>query len=252
MNMIYDVLKECGYAEAPSFRFTYQWDPVQYEHRVIPCLSEDSSRDPYLTVSVSAGELPHLLDSDFMPSLMGELGRQPFFTPSMNRNITLVMICRCDSEAQIDHEAKVRLEDDPYYFKKYVFAYSEQDAQAAERYIAENRKDGETLIGTIRGCLLNPEWFAGFKAKTPEHSAYAYFAELATKVTVLPIQPDGSRVIKTVQAFLDEELENTKGLDVRALDSLLKGIPDEEKGKGKDRFDADKILAQWQALKMTR
>ena len=132
MKMMKDLLNERGYSEKEAFSFGYQGGNMGWEHRVTPFVSNAGSREGYLLVSVLGRELPHLLNSDFLSMITRELGRQDFYSTDMDRNITLLLLCKREKGEQIDHEAKVRIEDDPYYFKKYVFVYTEQEALVAE------------------------------------------------------------------------------------------------------------------------
>lgn len=245
MKIIQDVLKACGYGGQDAFSFSYKNDQEAFSRAVYPFVSEQYPDDVYLLVPVSPEVLSHALGDAFLPALASGFRKQKFHKSSMDRNTTLVLICRCAAGESIDHRARVQLEDDPYYFKKYVFVCSEQAAQAAERYLAEHREMGESLTGAIRGCLLDTARFAGYKAGDPEQSAYAYFVELATKVTVLPIQPESKSSIRTVQSIWDEKLRDKPAIDLEALERVLDCVPENDK----EKFDPDKVLDLWQASK---
>lgn len=270
MKIIHDVLRECGYSAASAFSFTYWRGQEECAHQVIPFLSEFASRDGYLLVPVSGAELPHLLDGDFLASIMRELGRQAFYSPDMDRNTTLLLICRRADGEQIDHGAKVQIEDDPYYFKKYVFAYTEREEAAALSYIAGR---SGSLTEILRACLLDTERFAGYKdhtaeakkpaaeekkkpargrkkaaaepeapeqdnLRTDEDMAYGFFVELATKITVLPIRPGGTMEIRSMEGFWQEELQKAPVANLAAVERVLELDPDE----------LNDVLAKWREL----
>lgn len=270
MNMIRDLLTERGFSERQAFGITYQAEKMKWEHRVTPFVSNFDSREGYLLVSIGGRELPHLLKGDFLTLIMEALGKQEFYSAELDRNITLLLLCKLEKDEQIDHEARVRIEDDPYYFKKYVFVYTEQEEAAAWNCLDGKEVD---LSKQIRAFLLNTERFAGYKdymaegkkaaaevpkkpakgrrkstpesepdaqvdQKTEAHMAYGFFVELATKVTVLPIRPDGTMEIRSVTEFWQEELEKTPVDNLPAVEEILELNSDA----------LDDILAKWDGL----
>lgn len=221
MRIVHDVLKACGYGMKEAFSFTYLWNDVEYCRQVCPFVSEQYPDDAYLLVSIQPAELLHTLDNSFMFALAISFRKQMFHRSAMDRNTTLLLSCLCNTGEQINHDLRVQLEDDPYYFKKYVFAYTSADEAAAEQYVAENSREDETLIDTIRGCLLNTTMFAAYKGNDPAQRAYVYFVELMTKVTVLPIRPDSCGSIESAEKIWLNELQKTQMINLEALERVL-------------------------------
>ena len=132
MRIVHDALKACGYGMKEAFSFTYLWNDVEYCRQVSPFVSEQYPDDVYLLVSIQPTELLHTLDNSFMSALAISFRKQIFHRSAMDRNTTLLLSCLCNTGEQINHDLRVQLEDDPYYFKKYVFAYTAADEAAAE------------------------------------------------------------------------------------------------------------------------
>ena len=272
MKMIHDVLRECGYYQIEDFACFCKRNCVERCYKVTPFLPTAAFNETYLLVSVAGTELPHLLDGDFLPSVTQELGRRDFYSPDMDRNTTLLLICRCADGERIDNNARVQIEDDPYYFKKYVFAYTEQEETAAQTYIEGQRG---SLTEIIRKCLLNTERFAGYKDYATEDStiadkgkkkaaisrrknagktenaaenekitderlAYGFFLELATKITILPIRPSSTMAIRTVEEFWQEELCKKPVANLAAVESILM----------MDSDTVDDVLEKWNDLNL--
>jgi hypothetical protein len=89
-----------------------------------------------------------------------ELGQQEFYSTEMDHNITLLLLCKRADNEQIDHDAKVQIEDDPYYFKKYVFVYTEKEETAALAHAGT--QEGE-LSAVIRDYLMDTKRFSRYK-----------------------------------------------------------------------------------------
>lgn len=241
MKIVHDVLEACGYNTKEAFSFTYRWNDTEYCRLVYPYVSEQYPDDVYLLVSLQPEEFTHTLDNAFMSALAITFRKQLFHRSTMDRNTTLLLSCLFNATAQIDHDLRVQLEDDPYYFKKYVFSYTAEDEFAAEHYLEENRRTDESLIDTIRRCLLNTTLFAAYKEKIRDHKAYGYFAELATKVTVLPIRPDSGGTIETVEAIWRKELQKAPAINLNALESILE----------LNAENPDEMLDKWRELTKT-
>lgn len=238
MKIVHDALKACGYGEQESFSFAYRWNDTEYCRQIYPFVSKQYPDDVYLLVSLQPAELAHALDNGFMSALALSFRKQMFHRSAMDRNTTLLLSCLCNTGEYIEHNLRVQLEDDPYYFKKYVFAYTLEDEAAAVRYVEENNRDNGSLIETIRGCLLNTALFAAYKEDDSAQKAYGYFVELATKVTILPIQPNSDNSIESVEAIWCAELRESQEIDMEALENVLE-------------LDADKpeeMLDRWSEL----
>ena len=267
MKMIQNLLIERGYTEQQAFGVTYQGETLKWEHRVMPFISKAGFSEGYLLVSVGGRELPDLLKSDFLSMITQVLGQQEFYSTEMDRNITLLLLCKRADNERIDHDAKVRIEDDPYYFKKYVFVYTEKEETAALAYAGT--QEGE-LAAIIRDYLMSTERFAGYKELSAEavkkvsaekkptkgkkkavveaepeggeedqaYLAYKFFVELATKVTVMPIHPRGKVEIQLMEDYWQEELRKTPMVNLAAMERVL----------GMDADDLDAVLAKWNDL----
>lgn len=238
MKIIHDVFKACGYSVKAVFSFTYQWNEVVFNRQVCPFVSKQYPDDVYLLVSIQPRELAHTLDNGFMSALATCFRKQGFHRSAMDRNTTLILSCMCNAREEINHNLRVQLEDDPYYFKKYVFTYTTEDEVAAVRYVEENHQEGKTIVETIRDCLLNTSLFAAYKSNKPTQKAYGYFVELATKVTILPIRPNGSDIIESVEDIWQEELQKTQAINLNALESVLE----------LDADNPDEMLDRWSDL----
>ena len=149
MKIVHDVLKACGYSVKAVFTFTYQWNEVKFNRQVFPFVSEQYPDDVYLLVSIRPGELAHTLDNGFMSALTTSFRKQEFHSSAMDRNTTLLLSCLCNAGEQINYDLRVQLEDDPYYFKKYVFTYG-----TTWRQLLLERKDLQFLKAMVQSLSL--------------------------------------------------------------------------------------------------
>lgn len=237
MKILYNVLEACGYAQKGRFSFAYPWNGSEVSREVSAFVSGRHPDDVYLLGEIAPAELEQALGESFMPILARAFRKQPFHRSSMDRNTTLVLGCRYEKEGQLPHTAKVQLEDDPYYFKKYVFAYTKEQELSAMGWLM-GRQDSGSALSAITKCLLDTTQFSGYKRDPADQKAYAYFVELATKVTVLPIRPNNDNPIKPVQEYWEEELRSTPQIDLEALEQILELDPEKP----------DEMLDSWIGL----
>ena len=143
------------------------------------------------------------------------------------------------------HLAKVQIEDDPYYFKKYVFSYSTLEEKRAEEYIQDLKNASEekfSFVKAVQSYLSDAKTFLSYKTNHSNQPTYTYFSELATKMPIFPLQIAAVNQIKSVAAFLSEELAVEASPNINALDKLL------ELNLDFKEESADSILSHWNSI----
>lgn len=245
MNILYDVLNELDYCTKDTFLFSCSLNDTNNQYEVFPFVSSHYSSQVYLVVKITNYELAHVLGSDFLISLAKHFRKQSFHRSEMDKNTTLLLECICAENEAINHSSKVQIEDDPYYFKKYVFSYSALEEKRAIEYLLDKRKsagDRFSLVNEIQAYLLNTEAFSSYKDNHSNQPTYSYFAELATKIPIFPLQVSTATEIKSVNSFLNEELRKMSSININALNQLLDLHLDFKEET------VDTILAHWNTI----
>ena len=248
MTILNDILTECSYTAAEPFRFTYSRTREMKNCEAAAYLSQLDRNQVYLLVCVDPLELPELLSGNFMANLAKTFRKQPYHESPMDRNTSLLLICRYSAEAVPDHDAKVRLEDDPYYFKKYVFSFTAEQETASLNYLEGQKAscgDDISLCRAIQNCLLDPAMFNCYKQDTTTEPAYAFFAELSAKLVILPVQPRSSGNIRSVQERWDAGITDIPGEDVKAMELITRRILETKKNVKQPEWNLDEILSIW-------
>ena len=194
------------------------------KYTVMPFVSTEHPSQSYLVVKMYNYELVNVLKSNFLTTLAKEFRKQSFHRSEMDKNATLILGCECKMDEPVDHRTKVQIEDDPYYFKKYVFSYSMLEKKRAEEYIQNLKNESEnkfSVVKAVQSYLSNTETFLSYKENHSNQPTYTYFSELATKIPILPLQIVAVDEIKSVTAFLSEELTMEASNNIKALDKLL-------------------------------
>lgn len=246
MKIVYDILTELKYYARKSFVFCYSLNNLESECTVLPFISDEFPSQVYLTAYVPNGDLVHLLDSDFLSALSLAFKNQEAHRSEMDKNTTLLLFSKRPSSEPLNSLAKVQIEDDPYFFKKYVFSYTDLEEKHASDYLTSEKGNVSfSYIATIQNYLTNHESFSAYKSNHINEPTYSFFIELATKIPILPLHVNTANELPTVQAFMDENLtsisasEKASEINTTAIDHLLATAVDFKAD------DLDRILALW-------
>lgn len=242
MNILLETLKELRYTVKETFQFSYIINEVENTHNVLPFTSLDFPSQVYLIVNIAPSELSDILTSNFLSRLATKFRKEQFHRSDMDKNTTLLLQCVGEDPSKELHLQKVKIEDDPYYFKKYVFMYSPIEENRANEYL-ENRRnktpDSFLFVNEIQNYLSDTEIFSSYKQNHRNQPTYSYLVELATKTPSFPLPASKASEIKSVETFLEEELSG-KDINIKALNRLLKLDLDFKEDS------LDKIVACWE------
>jgi len=117
--------------------------------------------------------------------------------PAFERNSDLIVLLNLKNLGDFNtHEQKIfSIEEDPYYFKKYVLYYSEE-----EKYILENKS-----INDLRDVILNRDLFNAYKKNPNYPSLYSFSARFFIKVPFLYV-PVNEIEMPSIEVMLKESL----------------------------------------------
>lgn len=222
MNMLYELLNELKYQTEESFAFDIPANDDKANILVTPFVSVEYPCQTYLIVESENKDLS-IINNEYLKALALAFRKADFHESDMDKNTTLVISSfRADNES-LNSLSKIKIEDDPYYFKKYVLSYTNTSEQHATKYLEHKKAElGNTFlyVNEILKYLMTAEYFGLYKSKKDESSAYSYFIELATKIPAFPLNIQSSEQIKSVKEFLSEQLDNEE-IDIYILDRLV-------------------------------
>jgi len=117
--------------------------------------------------------------------------------PAFERNSDLIILLNLKNLGDFNtHEQKIfSIEEDPYYFKKYVLYYSEE-----EKNILENKS-----INDLREVILNRDLFNAYKKNPNFPSLYSFSARFFIKVPFLHV-PVNEIEMPSIEVMLKESL----------------------------------------------
>lgn len=240
MNILFEVLNELKYKS--ETQFTFKLDD-ENEFEVFPFVSTIYPSQVFLVVNLDYGKLSLVRNGDFLSELTTAFCRQTFHAGQMDKNTALIIKSLGVDDELKDTSEKIKIEDDPYYFKKYVFSYTEQMENKAKAYFKnrkDNNKDNFSYICEIQNYLLKLDMFEKYKENPNNEEVYYYMTELATKIPVLPLKVKSAKQIQTVKYYFDINLSNAgKSLNVEAIENLL------SHDEILNNVETEKLLSVW-------
>ena len=210
-------------------------------------ISEENDSQVFLIVECDDSQLVDYVDGKIIKKIAVKFRKNEYHRAEMDRNTTLLIVCKHEI-GKIDLSSKVKIEDDPYYFKKYVFSYDEVGLENAKIWLQENMQR-DSRVALIQEYITNTNHFAKYKENHQNESIYTFFMELVTKLHCFPMKPAESENIRSVKEFLDDELEllrnknrNPIDIDKNKLDSFIEANID---------FDnTEEVCSKWKSILM--
>lgn len=243
MNIIYDVLAELGYWAKSEFYSNYQIGDIQKSISIMPFVSEEYESQVYLVVNCANAQLDEVIESDYIKAIAKVFRKQEFHIGEMDRNTSLLILSSHNVDESINTSAKVKIEDDPYYFKKYVLSYSELAKSKSELWLSHNLKKG-SLVTAIQEYIGDTNKFDDYKTNHLNEEVYSYFIELVTKIPNFPMRIVEQQRIQSVDTFLQEELTKLRTKKRNPIDIITEDLDNILKLDIKE-MELDDILATW-------
>lgn len=249
MSLVQNVLTELAYQPQIAF-------PVSTEEfgdiSVMPFISTYNTSQVYLIMTLTQENLQAALLESFLPALAECFRKQSYYRADMAKNTSLLILNPCATRDKRYSEEKMCIEDDPFFFKKYVLSYTELEEQKAQESIARQQQiHGKAFCYTafIQEYILNQNHFYEYKLNPVNEPVYAYFVELCTKLPILPLSTTGVASVKSIDLFLAEKIAEAENrgkspisIDKIHLDQLLAQIEDWKNA------EIETILSQWHIL----
>lgn len=238
MNIINDLLTELGYVAHDTFHASYD---EQKEIVITPFVSSQYKSQVYLVVSCLNSQLDDIVKTDYVKSIAQQFRIQPFHAGEMDRNTALLILSSHRTDESINTSAKVKIEDDPYYFKKYVLSFDDLSKRNTEKWIDDNCGEG-SLVSSIQDYIGNTARFEAYKSNHQNEDVYSYLVEIVTKIPNFPMRIINQKEIYTVVDYLTEELDKLRSKRKNPIDINAEKI---EKliGLELETMDLESILA---------
>ena len=246
MDIIIKVLEELFFFVRDEFSLECNYNSQKsISVNVKIMISDENDSQVFLVIECDDSQLVNYVDGKIIKELAVKFRKNKHHRAEMDRNTTLLLVCKHVIDT-IDSSSKVKIEDDPYYFRKYVFSYDEIGQENAKNWLKENSQKG-SVIPLIQEYIMDTNRFARYKENYQNEVAYAFFMELVTKLHCFPMRITESKNIKTVKDYLQDEIIELRNKPKKPIDIDSDKI-ENFIVSGVDCDNLDDICEKWNSL----
>jgi hypothetical protein len=158
--------------------------------------------------------------------------------PEIDKNLSLVILTRLNEVAVIDaaKSAIIRIEENPYYFKKYVLHYAD-----AEYEQLKTQQGEKTALEFLTHQIVNSDCFKAYKNDHRSISWQSLVYRIALKLPFIPITIKTNKGLASL--FEDNKLK-VVNKNLKSLDDHLSAAYGGLDLKQIDELPADDLLKQ--------
>lgn len=246
MDIILEVLREMNFNLSEILKVDCNYDESKENMflQVDLMISEEYVSQAYLIVDCDNSQLINFVDGRIIKEIALAFRKSKFHKAEMDRNTTLLIISK--REAEEDTSSKVKIEDDPYYFKKYVFVYDELGYKNAKEWLQVNGGRG-SKVQLIQDYVSDIDYFTAYKNDCHNENIYRFFIELVTKIHSFPIKTAETKNIKSVRDFLNNNLEDLRHDEKKPIEIDL-GKMECFIGTNVDYDNVEDICQKWNSI----
>lgn len=235
INIIKEIMNDCAYENVVQTEVVY--DKVVYSLNIFQHKSIESHIFIVLQILES-----QLVAQDNYKDLVIEIANyfreNDIYVPDMDKNTSLIYCVKRDIKSDKLDELKVKIEDDPFYFKKYVFAYSEAQSDEFKKICKQHNQATSELIQTY---ILDTENFNKFKKNGDNEKIYKLVSELFIKIPIIPINFETNGEIKSVSEYM-LDIKKCNDDELERLDNIIETLNNPQENIEQL---ADKVLEDW-------
>ena len=235
INVIKEIMNDCAYRNMVQTEVTY--DKIVYSLNIFQHKNIESHIFIVLQILES-----QLVAQDNYKDLVIEIANyfreNDIYVPDMDKNTSLIYCVKRDIKSNKLDELKVKIEDDPFYFKKYVFAYSEAQSDEFKKL---RKQHNWTINELIQTYIFDTENFSKFKKNGDNEKIYKLVSELFIKIPIIPINFETNGEIKSVSEYM-VDIQKCNDGELERLDNIIETL---NNSQGNIEQLVDKVLEDW-------
>ena len=214
INVIKEIMFDCAYENVVQTEITFEekvYNLNIFKHREV-------ESQIFIVLQILESQLVAQDNyKDLVIEIANYFRENDIYVPDMDKNTSLIYCVKRDIKSNKLDELKVKIEDDPFYFKKYVFAYSEAQSDEFKKL---RKQHNWTINELIQTYIFDTENFSKFKKNGDNEKIYKLVSELFIKI---PINFETNGEIKSVSEYmLDIKKCNDDELD--RLDNIIETL----------------------------
>lgn len=229
-HIISNILCELNFS--PAEQFVVQKDQIHFE--LMPFFLRDDSSQVYLIMPLLESQLLDVKFTEILPYIAESFHKTNGYKSDMEKNTSLVFCIKRDVNSKYLEQLQIDIEDDPYYFKKYVFSYFPDEQQKLDQIKKEYGIS--SYVEFVQTYILNRDNFQKFKSNSLNEKMYRLISDLLIKIPIMPIEIRKSEELRTVASYFGDEEISSKS---KMLDEMVNILNSSE---GKDILEISNTL----------
>lgn len=234
INVIKGIMFDCEYENVVQTEVTF--GEIAYSLNIFKNRYIESQI--FIVLQILESQLVTHNNKDLVIEIANYFRESDVYVPDMDKNTSLIYCVKRDINSEKLDKLKVSIEDDPFYFKKYVFAYSESQADEFKKLCKQYGQSASELIQTY---VLNAENFTKFKRHDANEKIYRLVSELFIKIPIIPVRFKNDGEIKRVSDYM-LDIQKCSDDEIERLDCIIETL---NGSQGNIEQLLDKVLKDW-------
>lgn len=235
INVIKGIMFDCEYENVVQTEVTFE--EIAYSLNIFQ--NKNIESQIFIVLQILESQLvAHNNYKDLVIEIASYFRENDVYIPDMDKNTSLIYCVKRDINSDKMDRLKVKIEDDPFYFKKYVFAYSESQADEFKKLCKQR---GQSASELIQIYIFNTEKFNKFKRNDVNEKIYRVVSELLIKIPIIPIRFKTNGEIKRVSDYM-LGIQKCSDDEIERLDYIIETL---NNSQGDVEQLRDKVLEYW-------
>lgn len=235
INVIKGIMFDCEYENVVQTEVTFE--EIAYSLNIFQ--NKNIESQIFIVLQILESQLvAHNNYKDLVIEIASYFRENDVYIPDMDKNTSLIYCVKRDINSDKMDRLKVKIEDDPFYFKKYVFVYSESQADEFKKLCKQR---GQSASELIQIYILNTEKFNKFKRNDANEKIYRVVSELLIKIPIIPIRFKTNGEIKRVSDYM-LDIQKCSDDEIERLDYIIETL---NNSQGDVEQLRDKVLEYW-------
>lgn len=235
INVIKEIIFDCKYENIIQTEITFE--ETAYSLNIFKNRNIESQI--FIMLQILESQLvAHNNYKDLVIEIASYFRENDVYVSDMDKNTSLIYCVKRDINSDKLDKLKVKIEDDPFYFKKYVFAYSESQADEFKKLCKQHNQSASE---SIQMYILNIENFNKFKKNDANEKIYRLVSELLIKIPIIPIKFKTDGEINRVSDYM-LDIQKCSNDEIERLDYIIETLNDSQ---GNMDQLLDKVLEDW-------
>ena len=235
INVIKEIMFDCAYENVVQTEITFEekvYNLNIFKHREV-------ESQIFIVLQILESQLVAQDNyKDLVIEIANYFRENDIYVPDMDKNTSLIYCVKRDIKSNKLDELKVKIEDDPFYFKKYVFVYNDAQADEFKKLCIQY---GQTASKLLQTYILDTENFNKFKKNGDNEKIYKLVSELLIKIPIIPINFESRGEIKSVSDYM-LDIQKCNNDERERLDCIIEILNDSQ---GNIEQLVDKVLEDW-------